>query len=274
MSPNDAKTAKVQTNFQSLSAVASSLNAASDELTRVVGTLDEALKRLNLGLTVWVTFADRSDEQDPSRYDVDQIGYCRVNDKWGISLRHIWGHEAFDAHNEDGPWLFTNAPRELRLRSVDKIADLIESLSNEASATTKKIQEKTKEVGELASVIEKITHQPNRKYTTSSTHADKVVTVGFSSEQLAAILATVQQQQQFLGELLAQASRWELGSDDLWIYFPADKRQFAELLEGRESLSKVNAVANHVLGYPVRVVVKMEPRAITNSAANTSKGSK
>src|SRR5260370_22595641 len=156
MSPNDAKTAKVQTNFQSLSAVASSLNAASDELTRVVGTLDEALKRLNLGLTVWVTFADRSDEQDPSRYDVDQIGYCRVNDKWGISLRHIWGHEAFDAHNEDGPWLFTNAPRELRLSSIDKIADLIESLSKEASATTKKIQEKTKKVGELALAIGKI----------------------------------------------------------------------------------------------------------------------
>ena len=156
MSPNDAKATKVQTNFQSLSATASSLNAASDELTRVVGTLDEALKKLNLGLTVWVTFADRSDEQDPSRYDVDQIGYCRVSDKWGISLRHIWGHEAFDAHNEDGPWLFTNAPRELRLRSVDKIADLIESLSKEASATTKKIQEKTKEVGELALAIGKI----------------------------------------------------------------------------------------------------------------------
>jgi prefoldin subunit 5 len=156
MSSNDAKAAKVQTNFQSLSAVASSLNAASDELTRVVGTLDEALKKLNLGLTVWVAFEDRSDENDPSQYDVDQIGYCRVSDKWGISLRHIWGHEAFDVHNEDGPWLFTNGPRELRLRSVDKMADLIEALSKEASATTKKIQDKTKEVGELARAIGKV----------------------------------------------------------------------------------------------------------------------
>ncbi len=160
MSSSDAKATKVQANFQSLSAVASSLNTASDELTRVIGTLDEALKKLNLGLTVWVTFADRSDENDPSRYDVDQIGYCRVSDKWGISLRHIWGHEAFDAHNEDGPWLFTNGPRELRLRSVDKIADLIEALSKEASATTKKIQEKTKEVGELARAIGKVGNEP------------------------------------------------------------------------------------------------------------------
>ena len=275
MGSNDPKISQIQTNFQTLSTVASSLNVASDELTKVVRKLDEALKKLNVGLTVWIVFEDRSDEQYADQYDCDQIGYCKVNGKWGISLRRIWGHEFYDAtRNEEGPWLFTDAPREMRLRSVDKIPVLIEALSKEASNTTKKIQEKTKEVGELASVIEKITHQPNRKYRTVSKNADKVVTVGFSSEQLAAILATVQQQQKFLGELLAQASRWELGSDDLWIYFPADKRQFAELLEGRESLSKVNGVANHVLGYPVRVVVKTEPRAITNSAASTGKGSK
>ena len=159
MSSSDAKATRVQTNFQALSTIAPSLNTASDELTRVVGTLDEALKRLNLGLTVWVTSTDRGDDQDPARYDIDQLGYCRVDDKWGISLRHIWGHEAFDAHNEEGPWLFTNAPRELRLRSVDKIADLIEALSKEASATTKKIQEKTKEVGELALAIGKVPNE-------------------------------------------------------------------------------------------------------------------
>src|SRR6266480_7971566 len=155
MSSDDTKTAKIQTNFQALSAVAASLNSASDELTQVIGVLDEALKKLNVGLTVWVIFEDRGDEQDPSPYDCDQIGYCKVDGKWGIALRHIWGHEAFDAHNEEGPWLFTNAPRELRLRSVDKIAELIESLGNEASATTKKIQEKTKEVSELTLAIGK-----------------------------------------------------------------------------------------------------------------------
>jgi len=159
MSPSESKAASVQTNFQTLSTVASSLNSASDELTRVIGTLDEALKKLNLGLTVWVIFEDRSDEHDPSHYDADQIGYCKVNGKWGISLRHIWGNEVFDDHKEDGPWPFTEAPRELRIRSVDKIADLIEALNKEASATTKKIQEKTKEVGELALAIGKIANE-------------------------------------------------------------------------------------------------------------------
>src|SRR5258708_9831703 len=108
--------------------------------------VEEALKKLKVGLTVWVVFENRGDEQDPEQYDCDQIGYCKVNGKWGICLRHIWGHEGFDRHSEDGPWLFNDAPRELRLRSIDKIPDVIEALAKEASDTTKKIQEKTNDV--------------------------------------------------------------------------------------------------------------------------------
>jgi len=161
MGSNDPKISQIQTNFQTLSTVASSLNVASDELTKVVRKLDEALKKLNVGLTVWIVFEDRSDEQYADQYDCDQIGYCKVNGKWGISLRRIWGHEFYDAtRNEEGPWLFTDAPREMRLGRVDKIPVLIEPLSNEASNTTKKIQEKTKEVGELASAIEEAAKPP------------------------------------------------------------------------------------------------------------------
>src|SRR5215472_6474492 len=56
MASSDSKVEKIQTHFQVLSNAASQLNAASDELTRVIGVLDEALKKLNVGLTVWVTF--------------------------------------------------------------------------------------------------------------------------------------------------------------------------------------------------------------------------
>jgi hypothetical protein len=152
-----------KTNFQALPTVAASLNSASDEFTQVIGALDEPLKKLNIGLTVWVIFENRGDEQDPSRYDCDQIGYCKVDGKWGIALRHIWGHEAFEVHNEDGPWLFKDAPREMRLRSADKIPELIKALSEEASRTTKKIQEKTKEVRELAGAIASITTEAKVK---------------------------------------------------------------------------------------------------------------
>jgi hypothetical protein len=54
MSSNDSKLATIQTRFQALTSVASSLNTATDELTKTVGVVDEALKRFNLGLVVWV----------------------------------------------------------------------------------------------------------------------------------------------------------------------------------------------------------------------------
>jgi hypothetical protein len=91
---DEPKFAKIQTNFKALSSVAGSLNAASDELTKAVSVLDEALKKLNVGLTVWVLL--RSWAPDPGEYDEEQIGYCKVNAKWGISLRRIWGDNIRD----------------------------------------------------------------------------------------------------------------------------------------------------------------------------------
>jgi len=152
MASNDSKVAKIQIHFQALSQIASSLNTASDELTKTVSTLDESLKKLNVGLNVWVTFRSRGDDE-PQMYDEDQIGYCKVNGVWGIALRRIWGDQIRDEHNGDGPWLFNDAAREMRLLSVDKIPEVIEELGKEASKVTKRIQEKTKEVRELADAI-------------------------------------------------------------------------------------------------------------------------
>ncbi len=154
MTSGDSKVEKIQAHFQALSSVASSLNKASDELTKVVAILDEALKNLNVGLTVWVTFRSRGVE--PQEYDNDQIGYCKVNGKWGIALRQIWGDYGMDYFASEGPWLFNEAPREMRLHGVDKIPEVIEALGKEAFDTTKKIHEKTQEVRELSGAIEKI----------------------------------------------------------------------------------------------------------------------
>jgi len=156
MTTTDTKIAKLQTDFQALSEIASELNVASNSLTRTVGVLDEALKKLNVGLTAWVSFMDHGDENNPNLYNVDEIGYCKVDGTWGISIRHIWGDESNDWHNEDGPWLFNDASREMRLRSVDKIPEVIAKLAKEAFNTTKRIQEKTKEVLGLAEAITQV----------------------------------------------------------------------------------------------------------------------
>jgi len=163
MASSDTKVTKVQSDFHTLSEIASSLNAASDELTKTVTILDESLKKLNVGLSVWVSFRSRADEDTPYIFDEDQIGYCKVNGTWGIALRRIWGNETLDGYSEDGPWLFNDASREMRLLSVDQIPGVIEALAKEAFNTTTKIQEKTKKVRELAEAIAPFTDQTKGK---------------------------------------------------------------------------------------------------------------
>jgi DNA polymerase-3 subunit gamma/tau len=93
---------------------------------------------------------------------------------------------------------------------------------------------------------------------------------GISAEQVVEIKAGIQAQQKFLGELVDQSSRWELDGMELRIYFSPEKRPFAEMLEGRDSLEKVRAVSSKVLGRAVRVCAKLE--AVAAAAASASSG--
>ena len=81
---------------------------------------------------------------------------------------------------------------------------------------------------------------------------------GITKEQVAEIKAAIQAQQKFLGEIVQQGSRWELDGAELRIYFAPEKRAFAEMMEGRETLEKVRASSSKVLGRPVRVCAKVE----------------
>jgi prefoldin subunit 5 len=161
MSPSDSNASKIQTHFQALTKTASALNTASDELTKGITILDEALKKLNVGLTVWVTFISWVTDA-PQEYDEEQIGYCKINGKWGIGLRRIWGDHIADKYTEDGPWAFHEGPREMRLRGVDKIPEVIEKLGEDASKMTTQVKEKTKQVRELAAAIEDLTKIPQK----------------------------------------------------------------------------------------------------------------
>jgi len=91
---------------------------------------------------------------------------------------------------------------------------------------------------------------------------------GISAEQVAEIKAGIQAQQKFLGELVDQSRRWELDGAELRIYFSPEKRPFAEMLEGRDSLEKARAVSSKVLGRAVRVCAKLEGVAAAAAASS------
>ena len=86
----------------------------------------------------------------------------------------------------------------------------------------------------------------------------KVAAQGLSEAQVMEIRAAIQAQQKFLGELVEHGHRWELDGAELRIYFATEKRPFAEMIEGRESIDKVRIASSKVLGRAVRVCARIE----------------
>jgi DNA polymerase III subunit gamma/tau len=104
---------------------------------------------------------------------------------------------------------------------------------------------------------------------------NQVTARGMSEEQVVEIRAAIQAQQKFLGELLEHAHRWELEGAELRIFFATEKRTFAEMVEGRDSLEKIRAVSGKVLNRSVRVCAKMESvAAATANASQAASGTK
>jgi hypothetical protein len=118
MTSSGPRVPTIRESYQQLSYEAKTLNSASDEFTRSVRVLDEAICRLQVGVSVWVPF--RSWGESPE-YAACEIGYAKVNGEWGISIREIEGNEATDYEHVNQLWLFPDAPRELRLDSVEQL---------------------------------------------------------------------------------------------------------------------------------------------------------
>jgi len=141
---------RVQQAFPRLGEVAKILNEKSDKLGANISVLEAKLKKLNLGVTSWVIF--HSERGDEGSYH-EEIGYTRINGRWGIAIRTI-SADFSDPQSEVREWLFNDASRTLRLRSVAKIPELLEQLIEDANELAKSIDEKSVEVAALASALE------------------------------------------------------------------------------------------------------------------------
>jgi len=119
---------------------------------------------------------------------------------------------------------------------------------------------------------EKVSSENGGMAATANQHAENGLQYeGITAEQVAQIKAAVQQQQKFLGELLEHATVWELAGVELKLYFPTEKKSFAEMLEGRDSLEKLRSISSNVLSRAIRVCAKLA--ASTSSEAATRAGS-
>jgi hypothetical protein len=85
----DSLVQRVESSYRQLSAVASDLKSVSDELGKSISELDSALKKVNLGITVWVPI--RSGTPSETEDWSEDLGCGNVDRKWGIALRTVSG---------------------------------------------------------------------------------------------------------------------------------------------------------------------------------------
>jgi hypothetical protein len=130
-------------SYSEVSAVAKELNWVSDELGKIVAQLDEALKKLNLGVTVWVKLSVRGPEPQNDLWDEsDELGYAKIKGKWGIAIRTVGKDIQNPKHSSEEQWLFHDAPRALRLVAIDRFAELLNALTAKATKTKDEIQQR------------------------------------------------------------------------------------------------------------------------------------
>jgi len=152
-----------------------------------------------------------------------------------------------------------SARPELSVKSASAAIAAVPAIDKAAAASTTPRLEEVTAQHEVESGISETPAEATRAAAAS----------GLSEAQVAEIRSAIQTQQKFLGELLEHGHRWELEGAELRIYFAAEKRAFSEMIEGRDSLEKIRAVASTVLNRSVRVCARIE--AVAATAANASR---
>lgn len=137
--------------FEKLAASAPELNAASDELAKPIHAIDGDLQTLNLGVAAWVRFEGHSDEND---YLWDRsLGYAKVSGIWGIAIRT---REGFPDDYKLEEWRFNDAPRSYRLKALEKLPELLETLAKNASKTAAALKSKVAVTKQVATTISQL----------------------------------------------------------------------------------------------------------------------
>jgi prefoldin subunit 5 len=146
----DVSAHKISSTFEALSKTAKKLNDESDKLTKTIEKLDLALQVLNLGVPAWVQFDKWYDEDGSEGYY--EISYDKSMGSWGLCLRYFSSNDHTGVENAD-TWPFNGAPRELRIKAVSHIPELIEALDKAASQLVQSLSEKNSDADQIAQAL-------------------------------------------------------------------------------------------------------------------------
>jgi hypothetical protein len=267
---------RVANYYSLLSDAAKDLNSISDELGKSIAEVDVALKKLNLGVAVWVPIHKDDGAPNDSWYWSEDIGYAKIGPNWGICLRKVNGdHQRPDEDQREEHWLFNEAPRTLRISAIEKIPVLFEKLSDEAIRTTKEIRARLGEVQAVAEAVKGAANRTHRVPLRVSPLASKPPTIHAESgapsiESLRHAIgsALLEAGHSSAAQLLA-ASEWTMEASSLRIEVPGTGKKMLALTFNAAA-EKIIRHELQKLGAPTRFLIVPAEAAAGKTSASSS----
>ena len=143
--------------FKTLRTSARKINEVSGELAKPIASIERALKRLNLGVACWTTISSTRD-LDGLHFKNHDVGYAysRALRRWCLAIRTVEGREGMPESDYEETWPFSDAPRFLRIKAVNKLPELIEALVDVTDATANRLKKQVEPAQQLAAAVNEL----------------------------------------------------------------------------------------------------------------------
>ena len=146
-------TAELEGSLNQIASLSRTLNEASDQLSKQLSEIEAALNAFAAGIWVWAKRPIKKEyETDPAIAYVHELGYGKLNGKWGLLVSSGWE----DAEPEGIETKFLrDAPRDIRLRAMDEMPQLLEAFAQKLAETTEETTKKVLRAKEIAVALSK-----------------------------------------------------------------------------------------------------------------------
>jgi hypothetical protein len=138
-----------------LSETAAVLNRESDTINSIIERFENALRKLNIGLEVWLsskTLESNSrvvsgpDEQRIELVEA-QLGFAKLRGEWCLGIRQVeyqLDDQVVEAMEVQSYQLLRDASREMRIASLRLFPDLLKAIKEQAEEALKTINDAKK----------------------------------------------------------------------------------------------------------------------------------
>jgi uncharacterized phage infection (PIP) family protein YhgE len=131
-----------------LAAAARTLNEQSDLFTQQMAEVESAINKLNLGIPASVT-VEEVKTNDFATHFLD-LEYGKLDGRWCLIVTDYDDEVTSSEYSNCKQWAYRDAPRELRLKVVQRLPQLLEQLLKSATAAVSEISKGAAIAKELA----------------------------------------------------------------------------------------------------------------------------